>query len=120
MKPQSLFKAFVHAGSGIAWFFTHDRNGKIHLVAAVLVTLIGYQLQLAIAEWEVLLLCFALVISMEMVNHAIEKLADVAHPERHPLIKTAKDVAAAAVLWSTIMAVIIGALIFLPKLEILL
>lgn len=120
MKTQSLFKAFVHAGSGIAWFFTHDRNGKIHLVAAALVTILGYQFHLVIAEWEVLLLCFALVISMEMVNHAIEKLADAAHPEQHPLIKTAKDVAAAAVLWSTLMAVIIGVLIFLPKLVILL
>lgn len=120
MKNQSLIKAFIHAGSGIAWFFTHDRNGKIHLVAAVLVTITAYQLHVSIEEWEILLLCFALVISLEMINHAIEKLADVAHPERHPLIKTAKDVAAAAVLWSTIMAVIIGALIFLPKLEILL
>lgn len=120
MKTQSLLKAFTHAGNGIAWFFTHDRNGKIHLVAAVLVTILGSLVHLPFAEWEVLLLCFALVISLEMLNHAIEKLADVAHPDRHPMIKTAKDVAAGAVLWSSIMAVIIGALIFIPKLEIFL
>ncbi len=115
MKKQSLLKAFKHAGNGINLFFVHDRNGKIHLAAVFFVTIAGILVHLPIAEWLVLLLCFALVISLEMINHAIETLADVAHPDQHPQIKTAKDVAAAAVLWSAIITVIIATLVFIPK-----
>jgi len=115
MKPQPLFKAFGHAFNGLFYFLWNDRNGKLHFIAAILVSAAGFYFHLATTEWMVLLICFALVISFEMCNHALENICDLVHPDHHPLVKTAKDVAAAAVLWSAIISAIIGLVIFVPK-----
>lgn len=115
MKSQPLSKAFVHAFRGMEYFFTHDRNGRIHLLAAVVVSATGYYAAISATEWAILLLCMAMVISFEMLNHALEKLCDLVHSEHHPLIKTAKDVAAAAVLWSALISALVGLFIFIPK-----
>lgn len=115
MKTLPILKAFQHAFNGIIHFLANDRNGGIHFIAALLVCFTGFYFHVSLQEWYILLLCFALVISFEMCNHAIEKLADVVHADQHPLIKIAKDVAAAAVLWSAIISVVIGLLIFIPK-----
>ncbi len=115
MKSQPIAKAFEHAFNGMGYFISHDRNGKIHFALAVLVAVAAFFFKLSATEWCILLLCTGLVISLEMMNHAIENLCDVVHEAHHPLIKIAKDVAAAAVLWSAIISVIIGLLIFIPK-----
>ena len=62
------------------------------------------------------LFCIALVLSLEMLNTAVEKLADQTHPERHPQIGLVKDVAAGAVLWAAVLSVVIGAIVFWPYL----
>lgn len=115
MKQIPLLKAFQHAFAGIGHFVRNDRNGSIHITAAVLVTAAGFYFRIDVNEWCILLLCFALVISFEMCNHALERLCDAVHESHHPLIKISKDVAAGAVLWSAIISIIIGFLIFLPK-----
>jgi undecaprenol kinase len=66
-------------------------------------------------EWCVILIVIAAIISLEMVNTAIEAIVDLASPQIHPLAKIAKDVGAGAVLVFAIASVIIGGLIFLPK-----
>ena len=116
MKSQPLFKAFGHAFDGMFHFFRTDRNGKIHLLVALLITVAGWFCKVSVTEWCIFLLCFGTVISFEMINHALEKLSDAVHPEQHNLIKVSKDVAAAAVLWATIISILIGILILLPKL----
>jgi undecaprenol kinase/diacylglycerol kinase (ATP) len=115
MKTQRLVKSFRHAFDGIFHFLGQDRNGRIHAGAAVLVFFAGIFFHVNTAEWISLLICFALVIGFEMCNHALENLCDLVHADHHPTIKTVKDVAAAAVLWSAIISVIIGLLIFIPK-----
>lgn len=115
MKLQPITKAFEHAFNGMGYFISHDRNGKIHFTLAVLVAIAAFFFKLSATEWCILLLCTGLVISLEMLNHAIENVCDVVHEAPHPLIKIVKDVAAAAVLWSAIISVIIGLLIFIPK-----
>ncbi|MEO7530136.1 MAG: diacylglycerol kinase family protein [Sediminibacterium sp.] len=115
MKQQPLLKAFQHAFNGLFYFLGHDRNGKVHYVSALLVSIAGMYFHITPIEWMILLLCFALVIGFEMCNHALENLCDVVHADHHPLIKTVKDVAAAAVLWSAIISAVIGLLIFVPK-----
>lgn len=116
-KTQPLSKAFRHAFNGLFYFFRKDRNGKIHLVLAISVVIAGWFFTISTTEWALLLLCISLVIGLEMGNHALEKLADATHPEKHPLVGIAKDVAAAAVLWAAIISVVIGLLIFLPKIS---
>lgn len=115
MKKQSLLKAFSHAFNGLFYFLAHDRNGKLHLIACLLVSFLGIYFKVSANEWSILLLCFALVISLEMCNHALENLCNLVHPDHHPLVKTVKDVAAAAVLWSAIISAAIGMVIFIPK-----
>jgi diacylglycerol kinase len=115
MRSQPLLKAFKHAFDGFGYFLLHDRNGKIHFTACIVVAAAGFYFKISVSEWSILLICFALVISFEMCNHALENLCDVVHAEHHPFIKTVKDVAAAAVLWSAIISVLVGLLIFVPK-----
>ena len=115
MKQQSLIRSFRVAFKGIGHFFMNDRNGNIHLTITVLVAAAGYYFQISIIEWCIVLLCVALVFGLEMLNHALEKLCDAVHPTQHPLIGITKDVAAGAVLWAVIISVMIGLMIFLPK-----
>lgn len=120
MSGQPLVSAFRNAINGLGWFVRNDRNGKLHFICAMIVLVAGLYFGISIIEWCILLLCMAVVISLEMLNHAMENLCDVVHEAHHPLIKTVKDVAAAAVLWSALISVIIGILIFVPKIRMLL
>jgi diacylglycerol kinase len=115
MKKQTILKAFVHALNGMRYFFLHERNGKLQLCAATAVVALGFGLRVSATDWLALLLCIALVLSLEMLNSALEKLCDLVQEEFHPVIKTVKDVAAAAVLFACLIAAIIGCIIFLPK-----
>lgn len=100
---------------GWRYFFSHEANGRIQAVVALCVVVAGILLKISIQEWLWILLCIGLVIGLEMVNTAIEALANRLHPENHPEIKIVKDVAAGAVLWAALISVAVGALIFLPK-----
>ncbi len=115
MSQQTLYKAFYHACCGLGSFFRNDRNGKLHLLAAVAVCIAGIALGLSGIEWCIMLACIAAVLSLEMLNHALEKLCDAIHPGEHTMIKICKDVAAGAVLCWSIISVIIAAIILLPK-----
>ena len=81
-----------------------------------LVVICGFIFHLSVMEWFICILLFALVISLELVNTAIEAVVDLCTHEIHPLAKTAKDTAAGAVLVSAMASVIIGLMIFIPKL----
>lgn len=113
---QSPLKAFINAFNGLRYFFLHERNGKIQSSVAVITILFTVYVGASSGEWVVILLCISIVLSLEMLNTAIEKLCDVVQEDYHPSIKIIKDVAASAVLWTSIMSAIIGAIIFIPKL----
>lgn len=117
MKPsqQSLLKSFANAFAGMAYFFANDRNGKIHLAITLIVLAAGFAFKINATEWILILLCIALVIGFEMLNTALEKLCDMVEPNYHLTIKVIKDVSAAAVILASIISVIIGIIIFLPK-----
>ena len=116
MKPQqSLLKSFVNAFAGMRHFFVNDRNGKIHLTITLIVLAASLGFQITSIEWVLILLCVAMVIGLEMLNSALEKLSDMVEPNHHPTIKVIKDVSAAAVVLASIISVIIGIIIFLPK-----
>lgn len=88
----------------------------IHLSAAAVVLLLGYYLKVRDWEWVALILTIILVLTAEMLNTALEVVVNFYSPRYHPLARVAKDVAAGAVLLTAVGAVIIGLLIFLPKL----
>lgn len=111
----SVASAFRYAFNGCVNFFSSERNGRIQLIVAVCVIICSFIARLSTMEWCIILLCIGLVISLEMINSAIEKVCDFIQPDYHHLIKTIKDIAAAAVLWISILSVIAGLLIFIPK-----
>jgi len=113
---RSRIRSFGYAFRGIATLFREQVNARIHLLAVILITALGWWLGLSVGEWCDIFICMALVIMAEAINTAIEYLVDLASPEYHVLAGKAKDVAAAAVLLSVIFCAMVWALIFVPKL----
>jgi len=111
----SLSGSFLNAVRGILKVLTRQRNFYIEIVIALLVITAGFFFALNPVEWCIILLCIALVISLEAINTAIEHLADAVKPEFDPLIGKAKDVSAGAVLIASMFAGITGIIIFAPR-----
>ena len=111
-----LYKSFSYAFAGIFRTIRSERNMKIHCFAACMVVLFGIFLHLSREEWFTCPILFALVMSLELVNTAVEATVDLATKVYDPLAKKAKDAAAGAVLIAAIFAAIIGLWIFVPKL----
>lgn len=111
-----LISSFKYALQGARYFFSRDRNGKIELCFAVLAVALGFVCNISPLEWCAIVLCIGVVIGFEMLNAAIEKIADFVEPDYNPKIKTIKDVAAGAVLIPAVASLVIGFIIFLPKL----
>ncbi len=117
---QALNKTFSTAFSGIKYFFKTERNGKIQAGVSLITILSGLYLKLNAVEWIVIMLCIGSVLALEMINTALEHLCNLVHKDYHPSIKIIKDVAAGAVLIFSIISVVAGLIIFLPKLFLLL
>lgn len=111
-----LYESFGYAFEGIWTGIRKERNMKIHCLAIICVTVAGTFFHISAVEWCVCLLLFALVASLELVNTAVEAVVDLVTEERKPLAKIAKDTAAGAVLFSAVISVIIGCIIFIPYL----
>ena len=115
---QKFLTGFKFAASGLVYLFRTQLNAKVHLAIAAAVVVAGFLFGISQLEWCLIVLCIATVLAAEAINTAIESLADALHPDKHPLVGTAKDVAAGAVLICAIGAFIVGAIIFLPYLNI--
>lgn len=108
-------KAFGYAITGLLRFFREEDHAKIHLLAAAVVVLAGWWLQVTTWEWVALLLCMGSVISLEAVNSSIEQLTDIASPDYLEAAGRVKDLAAGAVLLAALVSAIVGGIIFIPK-----
>lgn len=107
-------RSFAYAIQGIRSFLRKEPNAWIHCCAIVVTTIAGSYFHITPTEWCIVLLCFALVLSAEAFNTAIERLVNLVSPNYHPLAGDVKDIAAGAVLITAIFAAIIGIIIFLP------
>lgn len=112
---QSITKSFKHAFEGLRYSFFAESNMLIHFLMIVIVLLASAVLQLNTIEWILVILISFIVIAAELINTSIEVLIDMLEPEYNPLAKIAKDCSAAAVMVLSFAAVIIGVIIFLPK-----
>ena len=113
-------RSFGFAFRGVVTLLATQHNAWIHAAATVAVVALGVALGVRRLEWALLIFAIALVWTAEGLNTALEWLCDVAAPEYHPLVKKAKDVAAAAVLLAAIGSALIGLLVFGPPLLVLL
>jgi diacylglycerol kinase (ATP) len=113
-------RSFGFAFRGVVTLLATQHNAWIHAAATVAVVALGVALGVSRLEWALLIFAIALVWTAEGLNTALEWLCNVAAPEYNPLVKNAKDVAAAAVLLAAIGSALIGLLVFGPRLLVLL
>ena len=109
-------RSFNYAFDGIKNFFRQEHNARIHMVATTVVIVLSFVLSVSAMEAVALVFTVGLVWVAEIFNTAIEKMADFISAEKDPVIKTIKDLSAAAVLIAAVIAVITGCFIFIPKL----
>ena len=112
-------KSFHYALQGLLNAVRSERNMRIHIAAAMLVITAGFFLKVSQTEWMILLMCIGFVISLELMNTALEYVCNAAVPQFHPFIRHAKDMAAGAVLVAAIASAITGGIIFIPKIIVL-
>jgi len=108
-----LSRAFAYAWQGLVYTWQTQPNFRVETAIGLLALLLAAWLQVSPVP---VLLLILIVLSLELLNTAIEAVCDIASPEPHPLAKTAKDAAAAAVLLAAFISVVIGVIIFLPAL----
>jgi diacylglycerol kinase (ATP) len=114
-KASNLFAPFKVAVSGIIFTFRTQRHMRFHLYVVMVVLTLGVLTNLQLREMLVLLFTISLVVVAEMFNSAIEAVVDLAKPNYHPMAKFAKDIAAGAVLVTTILALVVGALLIVGE-----
>lgn len=107
--------SFKYAIEGIITSIKEERNIKIHLLAVIVTVIMGITYKISNVEWMICILLFGLVISLELVNTAIENAIDLVTNEKNIYAKKAKDAAAGAVLIAAIVSVIIAGIIWIPK-----
>lgn len=111
---RKLHKSFKHAYRGLHYSITYERNFQIELVIAALV--IACIFIFHVKNWEaiVLILMIMIVLILELINTVLERIIDIIKPRIHPYARLAKDVMAAVVLISSLVAVAVGIIIFYP------
>lgn len=103
-----------YAWSGIAFAARHERNIRFHLIVTLLIVVLGWWFGLTVGEWAAIVGMIGLVLSLEMVNSALEYLIDTLRPRFHLQLKVVKDMLAGAVFVAALAAAAVGFLIFMP------
>lgn len=112
----SRLKSLCYAFKGIWSLLKKETNFQIQAIIAVIITITGFYFEISPIEWMIQTLTLALVMGAEGFNTALEKMVDSIYPNYHLEIGYIKDIAAAAVLITAIAALIIGCIIYIPKL----
>jgi diacylglycerol kinase (ATP) len=112
----SIIQSFNYAFQGVIWTLRTQRNMRIHFAVATAVLVLAFAYGVTKLELIALLLAIAFVLITEMINTAIEAATDIATSSYDPLAKLAKDIAAGAVLVSTVTAIVIGYLVLADRL----
>lgn len=105
----------MFAGRGV-WLLRSEPNARIHLLATAFALIAGTALGLSGLEWALIVVAIALVLTAEALNTAVEQLANAVMPQQHPLVGSAKDLGAGAVLIAAVGAAVIGVLVLGPHL----
>lgn len=107
--------SFTFALKGLGYAFRTQLNFKVHIFASLVAISLGFLLKINTHEWLWILLAIGLVLITELLNTALEVLVDLVSPGYHPKAGAVKDVSAAAVLLMAFLAVLIGLIVFVPK-----
>ncbi len=108
-------KSVKYAFKGAYLLITTEASIKVQFFIGVIMTVLGFYYKISTTEWVIQILTIALIMSIEGINTAIEEIADFIHPEYHKKIGLIKDIAAGAVFIFAIASIIIGCIIYIPK-----
>jgi diacylglycerol kinase len=108
-------RSFGYAFNGLKILFKEEHNARVQLAIAIVVVAAGFVFKISEIEWLAIVFAIGFVLAMEAINSALEGIADFVSPEKHGMIKKIKDLSAAGVLISAITALVIGLIVFLPK-----
>jgi diacylglycerol kinase len=108
--------SFVHAGRGVVLLLLTQQNFRIHFGAAICAVALGLFFGISGVEWLVLVVAITVVVTTEAFNTALEKMVDLRQPDRHLAARDTKDLSAAAVLLASIGALVVGVILFGPRL----
>jgi len=108
-------RSFLNALNGVYLVFKTQVNAKIEAVSAMIVVLAGICFKINAIEWVFIVIAIAIVVISEIFNTLIEKLCDKIKPDTDDAIRNIKDIAGGAVLLSVVIAIIIGLIVFIPK-----
>lgn len=111
--------SFKYAFNGLIDAYRTEQSVWIYIPVSLIVILMGFLLKISTFEWLIIILILGIILSLELINTALEAVVDLATEKYHPLAKKAKDTVSAAVLVFAITAVIIGLIIFIPKISLL-
>lgn len=109
-----FFRSFGYASKGIVNLFKTEQNARFHIIVAAIAGILAYYMHFTRIEATILFFAITSVLSIEIMNTAIEKLLDLVHPENHKQIEFIKDALAGAVLIASIVAFVVGILLFYP------
>ena len=112
---KNILRSFKFAFEGVKAVIKEEQNVRIHLVIMLIAIIAGIVFSISYLEWIAIIFSIGFVFALEIINTAIENLADFVSPDKHQKIKKIKDLCAAAVLTGAIAALIIGGIVFLPK-----
>jgi undecaprenol kinase len=107
-------KSFSHAFRGLSYALKNEKNFQNELIIGILVVVAMIYYNVTRAEMIVLVIIIMVVLIMELLNTIMERIVDILKPRVHPYARLIKDLMAATVLMSSILAVIIGLIIFIP------
>lgn len=108
-------KSISFAFKGLAILIKSENSIKTQLFIGVLMTICGFIFSISTTEWALQVICIGTILLAESLNTAVEKIANFIHPDYHKKIGVIKDVAAGAVAFAAIMAIIVACLIYIPK-----
>lgn len=118
-KKRTFIDSVKNCLDGINYTVTHENNFKREMILGIIAVILSAVLKISILEWVIVLLLINFVLVCELINTALEKTVDLYTKEFNEIAKIVKDVAGATVLVMCIFSAIIGAIIFIPKILIL-
>lgn len=108
-------KAFRYAFKGAFLLIRYEASIQVQTTIAIVMIIAGFYFEISTVEWMFQIFAIGLILSIEGLNTAVEKIADFVHPDFHNKIGFIKDVAAGAVFFAAVTAIIIGCIIYFPK-----
>lgn len=112
---ERYWKSFCHAVNGIIYCIRYEHNMIIIIIAAIVVTILGFVFKISLSEWLFIISMIGSISACEMINSSIEALVDLTTQEINPLAKISKDTASSATLLLCITSLIGGLIIFVPR-----